>query len=72
MSNYEMKSASVSVSSTMYAVPEMNGDLKESTMKVKITPKKRTTKQKETVLDASPINTNPETTNDIKKIITEE
>ena len=72
MSNYEMKSASASVSSTMYAVPEMNGDLKESTMKVKITPKKRAPKKKETVLDASPINTNPETTNDIKKIIAEE
>jgi len=70
MSNYEMKSASVS--STMYVVPEMNSDLKESSMKVKIAPKKRTTKQKETVLDASPINTNPETTNDIKKIIAEE
>jgi DNA-directed RNA polymerase beta subunit len=65
-----MKSASVS--STMYVVPEMNSDLKESSMKVKIAPKKRTTKQKETVLDASPINTNPETTNDIKKIIAEE
>jgi len=70
MSNYEMKSASVS--STMYAVPEMNSDLKESSMKVKIAPKKRTTKQKETVVEMSPTITTPETTNDIKKIIAEE
>ena len=69
MMNYEMKSASVS--STAYTVPSTNSDLKESTIKVKISPKKRATK-KETGLEVPFINTNPQTTNDIKNIITEE
>ena len=69
MMNYEMKSASVS--SNTYAVPGLNSDLKESTIKVKISPKKRSTK-KETAVEFSPINTNPQTTNDIKNMITEE
>ena len=62
-----MKSASVS--SNTYAVPGLNSDLKESTIKVKISPKKRSTK-KETAVEFSPINTNPQTTNDIKNMIT--
>ena len=69
MMNYEMKSASVS--SNTYTVPGLNSDLKESTIKVKISPKKRSTK-KETAVEFSPINTNPQTTNDIKNMITEE
>ena len=70
MLNYEMKSASVS--STMYAVPDLKSDVKESTIKIKAPPKKRTTKQKDAVVEMSPTITAPETTNDIKKIITEE
>ena len=70
MMNYEMKSASVS--STSYTVPSVNSDLKESTIKVKITPKKRATKTKEAAVEFSPINTNPQTTNDIKNMISEE
>ena len=70
MMNYEMKSASVS--STSYTVPSVNSDLKESTIKVKIAPKKRATKTKEAAVEFSPINTNPQTTNDIKNMISEE
>ena len=69
MMNYEMKSASVS--STAYTVPSVNSDLKESTIKVKISPKKRSTK-KESGLEVPSINTNPQTTNDIKNMISEE
>ena len=70
MMNYEMKSASVS--STAYNVPVVNSDLKESTIKVKISPKKRATKTKEAAVKFSPVNTNPQTPNDIKNMISEE
>jgi DNA-directed RNA polymerase II subunit RPB2 len=68
--NYEMKSACVS--SNASAVTGIVNVSKDSIIKIKAPPKKRTTKQKETVDDVSPTITNPQTTNDIKKIIAEE
>jgi len=70
MMNYEMKSACVS--SNASAVTGIVNVSKDSIIKIKAPPKKRTTKQKETVDDVSPTITNPQTTNDIKKIIAEE
>jgi len=61
MMNYEMKSSSIS--SNTSALPD-------TITKPKTPSKKRVSKQKETVLEISP--TDPDTTNDIKNMITEE